>query len=322
MTHQITGCARPGPPPSCSMALTMVLTRVAVTAVCRRQAGDAAHPSAFARPGPRGRSADHVSRKAMTMDRISSQIIQRRSTPPAGSSRASSTISGRCRRPARSGTAGELTNHLVGGLQLFARPSSRGSARLSSATASDSGSGPTRLSSRYPRAAERDSAAWHQSAATDQIFELSIGQVPGELAAVIHLTEIVVHGADLAVATGRQDGIDEKGVTDCWPSCSGWGGVDGFRVPGVFGPAASAAPGGAARTSGCWPFSVDASRRCRFSPSDPESVLGFPFFSSSFDDAERVPWVTAGPAASFAKRRQWTAVRRKPNPDDEQEDTC
>ncbi len=132
----------------------------------------------------------------------------------------------------------ELTNHLVGGLQLFA------AAVVEGRPAVDTGTdwlGADPLSA-YRRAAERDSAAWHQSAATDQIFELSIGQVPGELAAVIHLTEIVVHGADLAVATGRQDCIDEKGCDRLLAIMQRMGGVDGFRVPGVFGPAASADP--------------------------------------------------------------------------------
>ncbi len=35
-------------------------------------------------------------------------------------------------------------------------------------------------------------------------MRISLGALPGPMAAVIHLTEILVHGVDLAVATGQE----------------------------------------------------------------------------------------------------------------------
>jgi uncharacterized protein (TIGR03086 family) len=56
------------------------------------------------------------------------------------------------------------------------------------------------------------------------------------LAAVIHLTEVVVHGSDIAVATGAQHLIDEELCAELLTTMHRVG-IDNFRVPGIFGPA-------------------------------------------------------------------------------------
>ena len=66
----------------------------------------------------------------------------------------------------------------------------------------------------------------------------------GRLAAVVHLTEIVVHGVDLAVATGQEHAVDEGLCSELLETMTAMGGIDAFRVPGVFGPEV-AAPAGA-----------------------------------------------------------------------------
>jgi uncharacterized protein (TIGR03086 family) len=68
------------------------------------------------------------------------------------------------------------------------------------------------------------------------VIDLSVGRMPAPMAAVIELTEIVVHGLDVAVATGQEDAVDEEQAAALLELMTGMG-VDAFRVPGVFGPA-------------------------------------------------------------------------------------
>ena len=67
------------------------------------------------------------------------------------------------------------------------------------------------------------------------VLDLSVGRMPAPMAAVIELTEIVVHGLDVAVATGQEDAVDEEQAAALLDLMNGMG-VDAFRVPGVFGP--------------------------------------------------------------------------------------
>jgi uncharacterized protein (TIGR03086 family) len=67
------------------------------------------------------------------------------------------------------------------------------------------------------------------------VIDLSVGRMPAPMAAVIELTEIVVHGLDVAVATGQEDAVDEQQAAALLDLMQGMG-VDAFRVPGVFGP--------------------------------------------------------------------------------------
>ncbi|GAB3199466.1 hypothetical protein GCM10027261_29350 [Geodermatophilus arenarius] len=65
---------------------------------------------------------------------------------------------------------------------------------------------------------------------------ISLGPVPAPLGAVIELTEVVVHGLDLAVATDRLEQIDQARAEWLLALMEGMG-FDAFRLPGVFGPA-------------------------------------------------------------------------------------
>jgi uncharacterized protein (TIGR03086 family) len=125
-----------------------------------------------------------------------------------------------------------LTNHLVGGLRIF-------TAQL---TGTDAGGeheddwlhdSPTAA---YADAAAAVLAAWRAPGAMDRTLHISLGPVPAPLGAVIELTEVVVHGLDLAVATGQTDRVDEAQAAALHQLMLGMG-FDAFRMPGVFGPA-------------------------------------------------------------------------------------
>src|SRR3954447_22095946 len=125
-----------------------------------------------------------------------------------------------------------LTNYLVGGLRIFA-------AQLTGTDAGGEheddwlGDSPAAA---YADAAASVLAAWRAPGAMDRTLHMSLGPVPAPLGAVIELTEVVVHGLDLAVATGQTDRVDDEQAAALHRLMLGMG-FDAFRVPGVFGPA-------------------------------------------------------------------------------------
>ena len=72
-----------------------------------------------------------------------------------------------------------------------------------------------------------------------------LGRLPLGLAAVIHLTELVAHGVELACATGQERLLDEEQCAGLLGAMHAMGGVDAYRMPGIFGPAVAARPGAA-----------------------------------------------------------------------------
>ncbi|WP_427920021.1 TIGR03086 family metal-binding protein [Streptomyces sp. cg40] len=125
-----------------------------------------------------------------------------------------------------------LLNHTVGGMRIF--------------TAELNGTDPgaehesdwlgTDPRGAYAAASETDRAAWNRPGALDTTVHISLGALPGPMAALIHFTEICVHGVDLAVATDQRALVDEELCGELLAVMRGMGGFDAFRVPGVFGP--------------------------------------------------------------------------------------
>jgi uncharacterized protein (TIGR03086 family) len=130
----------------------------------------------------------------------------------------------------------ELTNHFVGGLHMFATALAGGDGSPNHDT-DWLGADPAAA---YGAAAPVALAAWREPVALDQVLRISLGPIPGRMAIVIHLTEIVVHGADLAVATGHEELLDQQLCQALLDLMHGMGGIDPFRVPDVFGPETTA----------------------------------------------------------------------------------
>ena len=130
-------------------------------------------------------------------------------------------------------------NHLVGGMNIFA-------AKLTGTTA-DKGHEDDWLGTDHHKAftaaAERDRAAWHRPGALDGTVRLSFGPMPAPMAAQIHLTEVLVHGVDLAVVTGQHDRIDQHQCEQLLGTMRRMD-FDAFRRPGMF-DAERPAPDGA-----------------------------------------------------------------------------
>ncbi len=137
-----------------------------------------------------------------------------------------------------------LVNHLVGGLRIF-------SALIEDRPVLDHdgtdwlGDDPRAA---YRSAAAADARAWSRAGVGDLTFALAVGDVPGPLATTIHLTEIVVHGVDLAVATGQEAAVDEELAAELLATMRATG-IDAFRQPGIFGPEVPAQAGEPAHRS-------------------------------------------------------------------------
>jgi uncharacterized protein (TIGR03086 family) len=134
-----------------------------------------------------------------------------------------------------------VLNHVVGGMHLFA----------TAVTGMDAGAAyeddwlGSDPQSAYAAAAEVDRAAWHRPDALTGTVHISLGDLPGSAAATVHLTELVVHGVDLAVAVHRPDLADDALCAELLTTMRQMGGIDGFRKPDMFDaevPVAEEAP--------------------------------------------------------------------------------
>jgi uncharacterized protein (TIGR03086 family) len=124
-------------------------------------------------------------------------------------------------------------NHLVGGMRIFAGEltgTDPGAAHEDDWLGADP-------QAAYALAADLDHAAWRYPKDLNTVtVRLGFGEVPGPMAALIHLTELVAHGADLALATGRQHLVDDPLCAELLAVMHGMD-FTPFRRPGMFGPA-------------------------------------------------------------------------------------
>ncbi|WP_406454693.1 TIGR03086 family metal-binding protein [Streptomyces sp. NBC_01622] len=125
-----------------------------------------------------------------------------------------------------------LLNHTVGGMRIFTAElngTDPGAEHESDWLGADPRGA-------YAEASETDRAAWNRPGALDATVHISLGALPGPMAALIHFTEICVHGVDLAVATDQRALVDEELCEELLAVMRGMGGFDAYRIPGVFGP--------------------------------------------------------------------------------------
>ncbi|GAA5088835.1 TIGR03086 family metal-binding protein [Nocardia iowensis] len=133
--------------------------------------------------------------------------------------------------PCREWDVRTVLNHTVGGMHVFAAALS-GTDSGADHESDWLGGDPQGA---YAAAAEVDRAAWHRPDALDNTVHISLGALPAQLAAMVHLTELVVHGVDLAVAIDRPDLADDELCGELLATMQARGGIDKFRAPGIFG---------------------------------------------------------------------------------------
>ncbi|MBH0776024.1 TIGR03086 family metal-binding protein [Nocardia bovistercoris] len=125
-----------------------------------------------------------------------------------------------------------VLNHMVGGMRLYAAELA-GTEPVGAHDADWLGSDPQAA---YAAAAEIDRAAWHRLDVPDATVRLRFGAVAAPEAAKVHLTEVVVHGIDIALALGRPDLADDELSAELLEDMLETRGVEPFRRPGLFEP--------------------------------------------------------------------------------------
>ena len=99
----------------------------------------------------------------------------------------------------------------------------------------------------YRESAEAVSKAWSDPSVLERTVHLPFGDFPGAFAIGIHTVETIVHGWDLAKATGQATELDPELYAVAWQNCKDMD--DSFRGPGrPFGPVVTA-PAGASDTA-------------------------------------------------------------------------
>ncbi|MEV6429337.1 TIGR03086 family metal-binding protein [Nocardia sp. NPDC051463] len=143
--------------------------------------------------------------------------------------------------PCREWDVRAVLDHVVGGMHLFAAALTGMDA---GAEHEDDWLGIDPRAA-YAAAAEVDRAAWHRPDVLTATVHISMGDLPGSAAAMVHLTELVVHGVDIALAVHRPDLADDELCAELLAAMQAMGGIDGFRKPGMFDaevPVAADAP--------------------------------------------------------------------------------
>jgi uncharacterized protein (TIGR03086 family) len=105
----------------------------------------------------------------------------------------------------------DLVGHIVSGNRMFASILRRGQPGAGQPGAGQPGAD---LPSAYREAADELLAAFGRPGILDQMFTVPFGTVPGSVALHLRITELLVHGWDLARATGQParfpDGLAER----------------------------------------------------------------------------------------------------------------
>ncbi len=125
-----------------------------------------------------------------------------------------------------------LLNHIIGGNYMFATVAKGGRAdavgTMDDHTLPDPGSN-------YIASADAVLAAWAEPGAMERRCHMPFGDIPASAAVSIHFLDIVVHGWDLARATGQDATIEPDLAAEALDISHGLL-SDELRQTGVFGP--------------------------------------------------------------------------------------
>ena len=125
-----------------------------------------------------------------------------------------------------------LLNHIIGGNLMFAEVARGGRADatgdMDDHTLPDPGTN-------YIASADAVLAAWAAPGAMERKVHMSFGDIPAPAAVSIHFLDIVVHGWDLARATGQDPTIEPDLAAEALDISHGLLSPE-LRATGVFGP--------------------------------------------------------------------------------------
>ena len=117
--------------------------------------------------------------------------------------------------PCEDWTVRDLLNHIVAG-NLWAAELGRGRTIAEVGSALDGDVLGTDPVNAYDRSAESAAAAFEAPGALDRPCAVSYGPVPGSVYAGHRFMDVLIHGWDLAAATGQPTDLDPQLVDACW----------------------------------------------------------------------------------------------------------
>ena len=142
--------------------------------------------------------------------------------------------------PCENYTVGDLLDHISGSVLAFRAAAVKNP--LPGGPSGDAANLPSDWRTRMPRDAVELAEAWRSPDAWTGMTAAGGVELPGEMAGVIALDELVIHGWDLAKATGQPAGYDGPGLEAVHDRVQQFraGGIEGLFGPEV--PIAEGAP--------------------------------------------------------------------------------
>jgi uncharacterized protein (TIGR03086 family) len=134
--------------------------------------------------------------------------------------------------PCADWTVGELLNHLVAG-NWWAAELARGANIDAVGSRLDGDQLGVDALAAYDRSAEAAATAFEAPGALDAPCAVSYGPVPGSVYAGHRFIDVLIHGWDLAVATGQDRTLDASLVDACWEVVEPQANL--LRASGMFG---------------------------------------------------------------------------------------
>jgi uncharacterized protein (TIGR03086 family) len=141
-------------------------------------------------------------------------------------------------------TVADLLDHVNGLCQAFAAAAAKDVAGSGPARPADGSQLPADWRVSIPEGLARLAAAWQSESAWTGLTKAGGIDMPGEVAASVATNEVLVHGWDLAVATGHDYTADAELVALATAFVEPTARQNPDGVPGLFGPAV-AVPDGA-----------------------------------------------------------------------------
>jgi uncharacterized protein (TIGR03086 family) len=140
-------------------------------------------------------------------------------------------------------TLGELLDHVGGGAFAFAAAARKDLEIGSQAPSADASRLGDDWRDRIPRLLEKVAAAWQQPDAWTGMTRAGGVDLPGEIAGLVALDELVMHGWDVARASGQQYDVDEASLDATWSFVSQFCGPGHENERrGLFGPEVDVPP--------------------------------------------------------------------------------
>lgn len=139
--------------------------------------------------------------------------------------------------PCRNWDVRLLLNHIIGGNLMFAEVARGGRAEVTGEMDDHTRPDP---GTNYLASAESVLAAWAEPGAMQRRCHMPFGDVPAQAAVSIHFLDVVVHGWDLARATGQDTTIDPDLAEEALDISHGLLSPE-LRQVGAFGPEIPAA---------------------------------------------------------------------------------